>query len=224
MTWPPTPPTYRGYYVGTAARALIGGNHHDKNWRKIADSEAQLRADLNFVRGVDGITWDDLSVSLTRDKQGQSSKPDYDFTENGLLFPQNDPAEIVYLVIQMKHAKVLGTGLMPHVHYIQDEVPQPTWKIDYRWYNNGAAVPGSWTTISTADGNKGVFDYTSGAIMQIGAFVEVLPPASEDVSSNFDLRLYRDDNDVTGDVLAKFIDLHYQIDSLGSDAEYVKQS
>jgi len=203
---------------------LVGGVHHDENFRAIADLLEGQRADLDFVRGVDGITWTDFSVPLTRDKQGQSSKPDYDFTNLGLLFPQNDATEIVYLVQQMLHGKALGTSIRPHIHYVQDEVAQPTFKLDYRWYNNGAAVPGSFTTISTADGSKGVFAYTSGALLQIATFPEADAPVAETPSSNFEFRFYRDDNDVTGDVLAKYIDFHYQQDSLGSDAEFVKQS
>ena len=40
MTWPPTPPTYRGFYVGTAARRLIGGLYSDKNWMRLGDQLA----------------------------------------------------------------------------------------------------------------------------------------------------------------------------------------
>ena len=42
------------------------------------------------------------------------------------------------------------------------------------------------------------------------------------VSSMMDIRLYRDDNIVSGDVLAKEFDIHYQIDGMGSDFEFVK--
>jgi len=166
--------------------------------------------------------WTDFSVPLTRDKQGQSSKPDYDFTNLGLLFPQNDATEIVYLTFQMDHRKLLDSDISLHVHYIQSESTQPTFKIDYKFYNNGEAVPGSWTTISTADESKGLFAYTSGSILQIGEFPMTSPPANEDVSANLDIRFYRDDNDLTGDALTKYIDFHYQMDDDGSRLEYTK--
>lgn len=166
--------------------------------------------------------WDDFSVPLTRDKQGQSSKPDYDFTNLGLLFPQNDDAEIVYLTFQMSHSKKLGSDIKFHVHYIQDGTTQPTFKIDYKFYNNGSTVPASWTTVSTADGSKGVFTYTSGDMLQIATFPAISAPTDENVSANLDLKFYRDDNDVTGDVLAKYIDFHYERDSFGSDEEFTK--
>jgi hypothetical protein len=167
-------------------------------------------------------TWDDFSVPLTRDKQGQNEKPDYDFTNLGLLFPQNTASEIVYLVLQMPHRKRLGSSIQLHVHYIQSNATQPTFKADYKFYNNGAAVPGSFTTVSTADGNKGIFTYSSGSIMQIASFPPIVAPDSETVSANLDVKFYRDDNDLTGDCLAKYLDFHYEIDSFGSAGEFTK--
>lgn len=167
-------------------------------------------------------TWEDLSAPLNTERQGAGGKPDYDFTNLGLLFPQNDDAEIAYLIIQMQHQKLLESDIKLHVHYIQSVAAQPTFKIDYRWYNNSSTVPGSWTTISSADGSKGLFSWSSGSILQIATFPTVSALTGETVSSNIDIKLYRDDNDVTGDVLAKYVDLHYQVDSFGSREEFSK--
>ena len=168
------------------------------------------------------VAWDDFSVPLTRDKQGQSDKPDYDFTNLGLLFPQNDPTEIVYLVFQMSHSKKMNSQIRFHIHYIQSGATQPTFKIDYKFYLNGAAVPGAWTTLSTANGSKGIFTYTAGSIMQKAVFTYITPPINETASANIDVKLYRDDNDVAGDVLGKYIDFHYEKNSTGSREEFVK--
>jgi len=209
------PSLYKGLWTSPD---MIGGHHSHLNWRYIADRLHTLGG------GDDGVAWDDFSVPLTRDKQGQNSKPDYDFTNNGLLFPYDDEAEIVYLTMQMQHQKKLDTAIRLHVHYIQSDVVKPIWKADYRWYNNGAAVPGSWTTIATLQGNQGVFTYTSGDMLQIATFAEIAPPANETISSNLDLRFYRNASaeGPQEDVLAKYIDFHYQIDGLGSDEEYTK--
>jgi len=56
--------------------------------------------------GDSDIVWDDLRFPLTRDKQGQSDKPDFDFAGLGLLFPQNNNTEIVYLIAQFPHVKM----------------------------------------------------------------------------------------------------------------------
>ncbi len=170
----------------------------------------------------DAATWDDFSVPLTRDKQGQSAKPDYDFTNLGLLFPQNDDTEIVYLVFQMSHSKKMDSQISFHIHYIQSGATQPTFKIDYKFYLNGATVPGSWTTLSTADGSKGVLPYTAGDMMQKAIFPYITPPTNETVSANIDIKFYRDDNDVAGDVLGKYIDFHFSKDMTGSRLELTK--
>jgi hypothetical protein len=165
--------------------------------------------------------WDDFSIPATRLRQGALQKPDFDYTNIGLLFPQNDATEIIYTVAQMPHARQYGTDLKLHVHYIQSSVVKPTFECEYRFYNNGDTVPGSWTSLSTADGNKGVFDYTSGSILQIGTF-SAISPVGDGISANLEFKLWRNDNDVTGDVLVKYIDFHYFRDSSGSRGEFVK--
>ena len=67
--------------------------------------------------------WDDFVISSNRARQGVAQKPDYDFTNLGLLFPQNDDTEIAYFVAQMSHSKKLNEPIFFHVHYIQTEVP-----------------------------------------------------------------------------------------------------
>jgi len=171
------------------------------------------------------VRWDDFSAPATTARRGVTSKPDFDYTELGLLFPQNDATEIIYIVAQMQHKKQLGSDIHLHCHYIQAGADQPTFKAAYRYYNNGAAVPGSWTIVSTADaeGSKGVFDYPgSRSIMQIATFPPIEAPTGETVSANIDIKFYREDNDVTGDVLVKYIDYHFQIDSDGSPQEFSK--
>lgn len=91
--------------------------------------------------------------------------------------------------------------------------------MDYRWYNNNDEVPSVWTTLS-ADDFK--FEYTSGSILQIVDFPMIDSSHITGVSSIMDIKLYRDDDVVTGDVLLKEFDIHYQIDSNGSDQEYIK--
>lgn len=166
------------------------------------------------------IMWDDLRFSFTQSKQGNTAKPDFDYTNLGLLFPQNDAGEKTYAIAQMPHAWKEGSEIHPHIHYIQDEAQIPVFKLDYRVYNNGSTVP-NFTTLSTADGNGPVFTYTSGTILQIMGFPAINMTGFR-VSAFIDIIVYRDDNVVTGDVLGKEFDIHYQIDSNGSRHEYIK--
>lgn len=164
--------------------------------------------------------WDDLSVSATSTKIGANSKPDFDFTNIGLLFPQNDTGEKVYLTFQMSHKKKLGTAIRLHVHFIQTSAAIPIFGAQVRFYNNGGLEPSFGAEILT-DGTAH-FEWASGRLLNITGFASIAAPASEFLSSNLDVILYRKDNAVTGDVLVKYIDMHYEIDSDGSAEEYSK--
>lgn len=183
-------------------------------------SEFQEDTGFHFAYGS-GVGWDDLRFPATPAIVGffgADYEPDFDTTNCGLLFPQNDPTEIAYVIAQFPHKRVLGSNIRPHVHFIQSQATLPTWKIDYRWYKNGDPVP-SFTTL-TASGV--IFPYTSGSILQIASFPEIDGSSINSISSVMDIKIYRDDNDVTGDVLLKEFDIHYQIDSYGSRQEYIK--
>jgi len=164
--------------------------------------------------------WTDLKFPFTRDKQGQTSLPDFDFTNLGLLFPQNNETEEVYLIAQFGHDFKHGTDISPHIHFIQSNAAVPVFEMTYRWENNGDTV-GPWITIETEA--TPVFSYVSGELRQILEFPFIDGSGIEGVSSMMDIIIRRQTGDgVTGDVLTKEFDIHYQIDALGSDSEYVK--
>lgn len=187
-------------------------------------NKSGLQVDRDMLEGLDNqpkenIVWDDLRAPASTIRQGASLKPDYDTTENGLLFPQNDATEIAYIVMQFPHNRKNGSDISPHIHFIQSSSDVPIFKIDYRWYKNGDTVPAIWTTLSTSGV---VFTYTSGSILQISSFPDIDGSGIDTVSSILDIKLYRDDNVVTGDVLLKEFDVHYQIDQMGSRQEFIK--
>jgi len=164
--------------------------------------------------------WDDKSFPATSTRRGALAKPDFDYTNVGLLFPQNDPSEKIYINDQMLHAKELGSAIKLHVHFVQTSSDIPIFKVDYRYHNNGVAIP-SFTTIST-ELETPIFTYTSGSIIQILPFPDISAPASEGVSANLDMIFYRDDDVVSGDVLMKFLDYHFIRDDFGSREVYAK--
>ena len=163
--------------------------------------------------------WDDMKFPATRIRQGATAKPDFDTTNMGLLFPQNDATEIAYMIGQFSHAYKLGTNIHPHIHWLQNSATFPTFKMDYRWYKNGADPTGGFTTLTF---DTHIFTYSSGSIMQLSSFPDIVGSAIDTVSSIIEIRLYRDDNDLAGDVLLKELDLHYESDRIGSREEYTK--
>jgi hypothetical protein len=166
--------------------------------------------------------WTDASFPATASKLGLLNKPDYDYTNRGLLFPQNDTSEFIQVIHQMDHAKKQGTQIRLHVHFIQTSALLPIFKVDYKWWNNGDEVPAADTTISTADGAGPLFPFTANPIMQLIPFPYIDAPANEAISSHLEFNLYRDDNIITGDVLFKYVDFHYEKDGDGSREEFSK--
>lgn len=173
--------------------------------------------------------WDDLRFPLIGAQIDTSAgRIDYDFDECEVVFAANAryDEEAVCIVAQMQHAKRLGSIVSPHLHWIQDAETVPNWLIAYRWYNNGEA-PGAFA-LAALTGHA--FTYVSGDLAQITEFPNLKAPVGETVSSILDIKIFSDsgnestlfDGAVALAGRAKELDLHYQIDSVGSGLEYVK--
>jgi hypothetical protein len=216
-------PRYGLPSMTTVARDAITTWQNGDQIYNSTDTEAQIYVDGTWYELGVYPKWDDIRFQLTRDKQGNTQKPDYDYTNHGLLFPQNDPAEIVYLDKQLPHRWKLSTGVRPHVHVVQDgawdPATGPVFKLKYRVVEPGGDYTVGWTTITS---DALALTYTAGTIHQIIEFPEIDLSGITGLSAMFEGELYRDDNVVAGDVLAKEFDLHAQFDSRGSTSEYVK--
>ena len=163
--------------------------------------------------------WTDLVMPLTQTRQGANSLPTFSTTEIAYEFPQNDVTEILYFVVQLPHGYKEGTGVFPHVHWKQTQNLAPVFKLDYKWFNVGAAVPAEFSTYVM---DELALPYVSGSIQQINYNDEPIAGTGKTISSILLCKLYRDDNVYTGDALAYQFDIHYEIDGFGSATEYTK--
>lgn len=204
-------------YTGATSTVNLGS-------QKLITEEIESVGDLTIDCGTNKTAvlqepvWDDIRVPVEQTKLGALNKPDYDYTNNGLLFPQNDATEIIYLLVELPHSYKLGTNINPHLHIVQTSADVPVFKMKYRWYKLGDAVP-TFTTITT---NSLQVTYTSGSIHQKINFPSIDGTSVTSLSSILDVQIYREDNVVAGDVLVKGFDLHYQIDTIGSRQAGVK--
>ncbi len=177
--------------------------------------------------------WDDASVQLVGRKiDVASGRIDYDYDELTVDFATNAryPQEPVGVPLQAPHSWAEHTVMRPHIHWLQSSADVPNWLIAYRQYNNGAAVPGSWTLKAA---NSPIFTYTSGTIMQISSFPEIEMP-DMGLSCALDMKIFRDSGNAStlfagADPLSavaklKFFDTHIPFDSMGSDVEFIKKS
>jgi len=161
--------------------------------------------DLQVV--IDAGETEDLRFPVTVLKQGATSKPDFDYTNIGLLFPQNDATEIVYIVAQLPHKRVPDSDIIPHVHCRLAGAGQPVMKMDYKWYNPSAtAIPSSFTTYTM---NVNTATWSTGTISNKIYGAAAIDGTGKTDSSVLIIKLYRDDNAYTGDLLVDEFDIHY---------------
>lgn len=220
--------------IRTAAQlqSLLGGetnangNRSDSNkgispftlLRDVIDSLGTI------VTGLGGDTvWDDLRAPFTQIRRGALSKPDFDYTNIGLLFPQNDDAEIIYIIFQLPHKYKLGTDIYPHIHWQQMNGNNVVWKLEYKWFNKGGLVPAGFTA---ATANSQLYTWSTGNLHQYDYWDALSGAAINELSSILLIKVFRDDNVDAGagdgDALAFEFDLHYQLDAVGSKSEFVK--
>jgi len=167
------------------------------------------------------VVWDDETFPFTQTRRGVNQKPEMDTNEVALRFERNAAADKLYINCQFKHKRKLGATVHPHIHWIQKEEALPTWKIDYRWLINGAAVPATFTPGIEPDTYE-AFTYESGNLAQISKWEAIAPPDDDNVSATLQIKLYRDDNAGPEIALGVEFDIHFQIDTPGSKQEYVK--
>lgn len=175
--------------------------------------------DLDGTLYYGTIGFEDFKFPLSSTKVGALNKPDYDFTNNGYLFPQNDNTEVLYASDQFPHSMNTSAGATgyPHLHVVQAANQQAVFKLKYRIIGRAQAVPEFITLTSTGY----AYAYTSGSISQIITFPSI-SLAGVITSSLIDIQLYREDNVYTGDILVKSVDIHIPLDSLGSGQEFIK--
>jgi hypothetical protein len=129
----------------------------------------------------------------------------------------------------MPHSWKLGSVVHPHIHYRQTAAAIPNFLLQYRWQVNGQAETTAWTNYIC---NVAAYPYTSGNINQIVHDGGITPPIGATISDIVEFRVLRDNGNTSGlfagadalsaTVRVKFFDVHYEIDTLGSNTEYVK--
>ena len=164
--------------------------------------------------------WEDLRFSLMQGKQGQTDQPAFSTTEVGYLYPSSDATQIIYIIGQFPHSMKMGSDIHPHIHWKQTQSGSPVFKMDYKWFNLGGAVPANFSTYVMS--NR-IVPFTSGSFHQLSTGSALISGSDiNTVSSMILMKIYRDDNAYTGTAVAYELDIHYLSDGLGSNTEFVK--
>lgn len=182
-------------------------------------------SDGTYYFAGNGANYDDWKFPLSQSKQGSNLKPDYDFTNNGYLFPQNNTAEVLYMSDLTSHRMQIKENMVwyPHMHYIQDEELIPVFE-----YRIKLTAPGkdevAFTSWIPTTGDL-VFPWTGNTMHQIILFpaFDAYALGCTSIATIGDVQLRRNDNVVAGDVLGKQFDIHVLFDApLGSGQEFIK--
>lgn len=199
---------------------LINSDHISTTTLSVGGEIDKVLIDNSGVRLYgETTTYTDLVFPLTQAKIGSNLKPDFIESEIAYGFPQNNITEYFLIMVQMPHQWEIGSTIFPHVHWKQTQNLAPVFKIDYKWINIGDPVPVDWSTYVM---DRAVKPYVSGQIHQINDSLIGISGEGKTLSSMLLIKMYRDDNVYTGDALTYQFDIHYRIDSLGSNYEYIK--
>ena len=169
------------------------------------------------------VGWDDLRVPVTAiNPPGLESDPDIDTTYGFALF-SGSGTEVLFTAIQLPHSWAEGTVLRPHFHWMKTTSASGTvlWQLDYRWAGIGDIMDGDWTTLSsstpTVSDDNTAYKHALTALGDLDATGQTL-------SAMLICKLSRiggSDTYAADAALLEF-DIHYQVDSPGSQTEYVK--
>jgi hypothetical protein len=190
----------------------------------------QFEDDGTMVAVGDATCYDDLIGAITA-VQVLGTGVSLNATEQSMDFTAAAAYSTDYgwFSFQMKHAWAAGTTIHPHLHWEQASANVPNWLMEYRWQINGGTKVTAWTKYKT---NTPAFTYVSGTLNQICSGGAITPPVGYSLSDILQFRLYRDTSNASGQftgadpysgtVKVTSVDIHIQIDMLGSHTEYSK--
>lgn len=192
-------------------------------------NDTKVEADGTLVFEGSAEVWDDLRVSL--DKGSSSASLEYVWGGIGpqiWYFRNNEGLEMMSFVVQIPHNWKEGTTVYPHVHWLPKASKSGNleWNLDYSWQNYDASTPQVFPT------------YTTSTVVTTGPFVanthrissltsgSGLDGTGKKISSILICRIWRNSSNAadtyTDDAGLLSLDFHYQIDTVGSRAQYVK--
>lgn len=172
-----------------------------------------------------GLAWDDLRTPVTAVKLPGVNPPTWTTYRNSELLGFAYEAvneESIYFSLQFPHNYMIGTEIAPHIHWTAttDTAADVKWAFEYSWANIGSTFP-TTTTLYKVESTGSTPD-----THLMTEFDHIVPATTADISSMMICKLYRNSSATTdtysGAALFLEFDIHYQIDSFGSEQETTK--
>jgi hypothetical protein len=175
--------------------------------------------------------YEDLRIAGSAVRTGATAPTVAAFGPSGALYAlrfDSGQHDEVFFEIQMPHSWKEGTNIYPHVHWtpVSATAGNVVWELDYSWANiNGTfGAPTTITSDPTAAGGTAWVHKLS--VLKDGGGNAYIDGTGMTLSSMLVCRLHRNAG-AGSDTLAAGVnflefDIHYEVDSFGSNSEYIK--
>ena len=202
---------------------------------RTGDVRSRMRITSDYALrliGSEAPVWDDIRVPMTSVKTGGTKDPDFiQFKDNGAgsqgVFAyafDSTTEEEVYFAVQLPHSWKQGTNLHFHCHWVKSDggAGNVYWASECTMAEIGSVFPNT-TETGSATVTVGAMADGEHNLTEIG---ELDMSGVDSVSTMIICRFFRKAGDVldtyANDAFLLEADFHYEIDSLGSETEYIK--
>ena len=182
----------------------------------------RVNLDIQYVSALnsDGTAWEDLRAPATGiNPAGQVSPPTVNSADGSLSF---STADAICIWFQLPHSYKEGSDVILHIHWSKSSTASGTvnWQTKYKWANRGSVMPSFSALVSGTEVTPNSNVTNKHALLE---FTD-LSGTSKTISSMLCVYLVRTASGDSYGAEANLyeVDLHYQIDSMGSKTEYVK--
>jgi hypothetical protein len=158
---------------------------------------------------------------------GTPGTADYDFTNGWIVLQEGGDiataGDVVLANFQLPHALKLNTTANLHLHWIQTTETSRTITGKFRIQPNGAVPITAWTdfsaTCTAAEDN--VFPWAVSGVVQTTSLVAI-DLTGFNISDIIQVRIARTDANAADDMYVLYMDMHIEVDTIGSTTEYAK--
>ena len=173
--------------------------------------------------------WDDVRVPANNLTTAGSNDPSKVNWKGNLITWAFDQSKMnqLFFEVQIPHGYKEGSDIYPHIHWrplaSAASATRVRWGLEYVWQNVGEEAPTNTTTIYTTKvmPSENLIGYKH----YLSAFNAITGKGKE-ISSCLSCRIFRDAanaaDDFAGDAGLIEIDFHIEMDTIGSNEEYVK--
>lgn len=173
--------------------------------------------------------WDDVRVPANNLTTAGSNDPSKVKWKGNLITWAFDQSKMnqLFFEVQIPHGYKEGSDIYPHIHWrplaSAASATRVRWGLEYVWQNVGEEAPTNTTTIYTTEvmPSENLIGYKH----YLSAF-DAITGKGKKISSCLSCRIFRDAanaaDDFAGDAGLIEIDFHIEMDTIGSNKEYVK--